>query len=58
MRQSNNWSCMSCSKRHNCSLYNSNFNLLGYCPSYSDEDDYDNSDDLNDSYSIEDLEDW
>ncbi len=49
---------MSCSKRHNCSLYNSNFNLLGYCPSYSDEDDYDNSDDLNDSYSIEDLEDW
>ena len=47
---------MSCSKGHNSSLYNSNFNLLGYCPSY--EDDYDNSDDLNDSYSIEDLEDW
>ena len=58
MRQSNNWSCMTCSKRHNCSVHNNNFDALGYCPCYSDEDDYDNSDDLNDSYSPEDLEDW
>lgn len=49
---------MTCSKIHNCSVHNNNFDALGYCPCYSDEDDYDNSDDLNDYYSPEDLEDW
>ena len=31
--------------------------FLVYCLCYSEEDDYDNLDDLDDSYSLEDLED-
>ena len=52
MRRSDEWCCMNCVNRGDCSTSDNPLNLLNYCANYSDEDD------VSDSYSAEDLEDW
>lgn len=52
MRQSDEWCCMNCANRDDCSIGDNHFNLLNYSANYSDEND------ASDSYSTEDLEDW
>lgn len=52
MRRSDEWCCMNCANRGDCSTGDNPFNLLDYCANYSDEDD------VSDFYSAEDLEDW